>query len=920
MTQDDTESDFHNGYRGVFRFELERGETARSVTEHYVRDWLRSRKRGVDQVALDGWDGQTDTGLPSGAQVTVVGFEDGRSGKTAVRYRVTDAADRRNSQGSGAAGQGSYRVSVSAMSNPRRDGNVIFLVEVARDVGDQDDAVRSTHPPRIVANILNDRRVFDGQTRLQGHPRTVQKDNIEEVVAAVADPSRDVPLLIAPSVAPEADDQWRRVIEQLTRTSTGTAAVYAVASEAVDALNRRLPAALRTRHGHMREIAPHVDMNNPVANRHPVWTPEQLTAALDPNGHATEEAVAMVAQRPRKRMLAVPLPADLRRTAQLLDQEERRRMLDRVVEAKVADAVLDEALVVGPPSPQLATDRRFPRRTDLHRRDRGEGEMSFWTTFQSLLARWLDKPAANVGEETVEADLVALDKRIIREREALRVNEGFLAKVERERDDLQVKIAQVMEETDSLAAQLEVAERDLDESRALVSRLREQLEEHKVAPAEQPHQSDPQPSLAELQQKIQQAAPEVLDPQQEVGKALQLLGQRLDPLIQARLADQLDGLEWTAVLGQLDIAKGKQPGFYNRADPAAQLRMLTEKLGSWGFPFETDNLRSVSTAAQQLRSLRNRWSHHYDLEVWDATRAHDATHTLLAALGDSEGAAIAQQWRDAVVYVNGAANGAFAEPSTEDTEAVVDTVSPGPGVVPGGSAGEKEVGSRAALEPKPDATDATDILSNEGGGQDGANGEIEGVAGDQVVPSEAVMVRANAGETPLIGDERILYEPWPTGDDLPSAYLFDTISRESQERVRSVVEQIVDFEGPVALDRLVTLVAREFGLSRVYDGRKRHIARRIRGSKVTIDHDGFVWPESIDPNEWSQFRPTGPDVERHFLNVSPKEIRNAALFILEANPQMSDEELEVEVLRTFGKRRRTKRQQQHLDRSLAGIR
>lgn len=903
MTQDGTESDFCNGYRGVFRFGLERGETAHGIAEHYVRDWLRSRKKGVDQAALDEWDGRTDTGFPSGAQVTVIGFEDGRSGKTAVRYRVTDAAD-----------HGHYRVSVSAMSNPHRDRQVVFLIEVARDVGDEDDAVRSTHPPRIVANILNDRRVFDGQTRLQGHPRTVQIDNVEEVLAAVADQSREVPLLIAPSVAPEADDQWRNVVEQLTRTAIGTAAVYSVASEAVDSLNNRLPAALRTRQGHIREVAPRVDMDNPVVNRHPLWTPEELADALDPQGHATEEGVAMIAQRPRKRLLAVPLPSDLRRTVQLLDQEERRRMLDRAVEAKVADVLLEETpLEIAPLVPAVAGGRRFPRRTDLHRRGEceggGEGAKSFWATFQALLARWLDKPTESVGEETVEADLRALDKRIIREREALRVNEGFLTKVERERDDLQVKVSQMADENDSLNAQLEATLNDLDEAHSLTARLREQLEELKIAPVDQPQQADAKESLTQLQQKVQQAAPDVLEPHGEVGKAMQLLGQRLDPLIQERLAERLDGLEWTAVLGQLDIAKGKQPGYYKRTDPAAQLRMLTEKLGNWGFPFEADHLRSVSTAAQQLRSLRNRWSHNYDLDVWDATRAHDAAHTLLAALGDDEGAAMAQQSRDAVVYVNGAANGVFVE--LLEAEAASRTVADSqaePNQPAAMSAGEEETfGPRDVLEQKvvPEGTD--EQLLDE---------DVE----EKVVPSEVVMVRTDAGETPLIGAERISYEPWPTVGDLPNAYLFDAISRENKERVRSVVEQIVDFEGPISLDRLVSLVAKEFGLSRVYDSRRRDITRRIRGSEVTIDHDGFVWPKSIDPETWSQFRPTGSDVERHFWNVSPKEIRNAALFILEKNPEISDEELEAEVLRTFGKRRRTKRQQEHLRRSIAWIR
>ena len=40
----DTDLEFHDGYRSVFRFNLERGETVEGVAQHYVREWLADGK------------------------------------------------------------------------------------------------------------------------------------------------------------------------------------------------------------------------------------------------------------------------------------------------------------------------------------------------------------------------------------------------------------------------------------------------------------------------------------------------------------------------------------------------------------------------------------------------------------------------------------------------------------------------------------------------------------------------------------------------------------------------------------------------------------------------------------------------------------------------------------------------------------
>lgn len=70
---------------------------------------------------------------------------------------------------------------------------------------------------------------------------------------------------------------------------------------------------------------------------------------------------------------------------------------------------------------------------------------------------------------------------------------------------------------------------------------------------------------------------------------------------------------WTYVLKELDSLKGKTRTDFSRRDPAVQYRMLTERLGDLGFPFDKDNRqRLFSTYGQMLRLAQNQFAHAND--------------------------------------------------------------------------------------------------------------------------------------------------------------------------------------------------------------------------------------------------------------------------------------------------------------------
>ena len=76
-------------------------------------------------------------------------------------------------------------------------------------------------------------------------------------------------------------------------------------------------------------------------------------------------------------------------------------------------------------------------------------------------------------------------------------------------------------------------------------------------------------------------------PNLSVKEGLDHLAKRLDPIIAFKFAANLGGHQWTVVLDILDEKKGFSSSYQHLTyDLQPQLRMLTERLGDFGFPFD----------------------------------------------------------------------------------------------------------------------------------------------------------------------------------------------------------------------------------------------------------------------------------------------------------------------------------------------
>lgn len=357
-----------------------------------------------------------------------------------------------------------------------------------------------------------------------------------------------------------------------------------------------------------------------------------------------------------------------------------------------------------------------------------------------------------------------------------------------------------------------------------------------------------------------------------VQDGLDLLSQRLNTIITTRLSTTLQDLEWTVILRELDRAKGYATKQYSTTDLQAQLRMLTERLGGLGYPFDDPQSRIVSTLGGELRIVRNRWAHNYELSELDAWRTHDFVVRLLEHFNDSDGLKAAEELRAEALEAVALVSGITRPPTPVDT-------APAPHR-------EKSAAADNPSEP------------------------------DSVQPDPKVLIRNNAPETPKIGSARSEFEPWAlviAGD----ISVLDELPRKlAKEQVRAVALEIAEYEGPIHLDRLAELTAASFNLSKLHAKRRGQLTRQIKATGLRIDDDKFVWPDAINPETWIEFRPNSSEVDRPFTEISPVEIRNAARFLQREHGVTDRAELETMTLQTFGRKRRTALFVKHLSRAL----
>ena len=333
---------------------------------------------------------------------------------------------------------------------------------------------------------------------------------------------------------------------------------------------------------------------------------------------------------------------------------------------------------------------------------------------------------------------------------------------------------------------------------------------------------------------------------------MNLLSGGLDDFITAKMQPIIGELEWTTVLSELDSLRGKEGWTYARKDVALQLRMLTERLGNLGYPFDVgDKNRTLSSYGSVLRIVRRRWAHNDEFGTFDALTAVDTVRTVLAHVGDGLRAEKAAELRTSLL---------------------------------------SELVETTDERPEPAAPE---------------------VDGEVTVPG--------SGNQPLGGTDlpgAVPWESWNVAVIGEQADLDSVRTTRVKEMVRSLIEDVVESEGPIHKDRLAKLVGYGFGFSRVPAARSKRILNQLANSTVVVDAHGFVWSEGIDVNKWLIHR-TSTEVQRPFEDISPVEIANAAASLTRTHGTLTMTQLRQKVLEQFGRKKKSKGSDTQLDRGIS---
>lgn len=125
------------------------------------------------------------------------------------------------------------------------------------------------------------------------------------------------------------------------------------------------------------------------------------------------------------------------------------------------------------------------------------------------------------------------------------------------------------------------------------------------------------------------------------------------------------------------------------------------------------------------------------------------------------------------------------------------------------------------------------------------------------------------------------------------------------EKVRSLLREIVQREGPIHKMRLARLAAESFGLHRVATARADAILRCLPNEFQRATDTSCAWPTDVDPATWRDVRRSQSGDGRNVDHVPLEEIANAMAVVAELAGGMSEDELKRQALALFGAKRLT---------------
>lgn len=442
-----TGTDLGVGYRTIFR--TKPPVDAIEVAERHVRGWLGDKLGGVSR--LDDWDGIESRTFDRRYSISVAETDDVTAGVARRLYRLSDS----NSAGT-------FVISVYAARVAEAKPGLL-IVQGAQDRVSDDTAIDSVGTPRFVRDLLDELQPLDGATPLTSQPQFVRSAEVRSVVDAITDEARIGSVIVASSPGIEVDSAWSEIVSKLTRNSVGVASIFVVASDAVDALNKLLPPSHDTPPGRVRTYGAGVQLDDPLDGRaHRFLGPSTLSRAVRGKS-VIGKLPAVHARGPRLRLLERALPADVRRTIELLDRAERRQ--------RIATQIASETTLTLTQQAPSTHDGEMPEPERKQTTAATEARPPVLATLKRVVARWLGR------EQLTEVEVADLDMFIATNVADARVAQDYIVEVEAENDRLLAELTQLREQLDEVGFEIALSSDELRasnrENQLLKARLRE---------------------------------------------------------------------------------------------------------------------------------------------------------------------------------------------------------------------------------------------------------------------------------------------------------------------------------------------------------------------------------------------------------------------------------------------------------------
>jgi hypothetical protein len=127
----------------------------------------------------------------------------------------------------------------------------------------------------------------------------------------------------------------------------------------------------------------------------------------------------------------------------------------------------------------------------------------------------------------------------------------------------------------------------------------------------------------------------------------------------------------------------------------------------------------------------------------------------------------------------------------------------------------------------------------------------------------------------------------------------------ARREVVEVMRRIIEESGPISVERLGRRLVKAYGRSRLVDHRLAQLRALIPEDVRRDREDGFCWPASRDPRDWTGFRVSDDPKNRPLTDIALREIADAMAFVAARAMGIGTDELFRQTYRLFGGNRLT---------------